>query len=96
MRMFKRGAPQAMAMASNAVIERENGNLNDEIVSTLVSIGCACPTDLAAQIGHGIRADDLMDPLESLVKRGILRHKVDPSDPRKYTDRYQTVYELAR
>jgi hypothetical protein len=86
-----------MEMASNAVMEHlENQALKDEIVSKVVKLGCACPTDLATQIGKGVRAEDLLAPLESLVQTGVLRHKVDPSDPRKYVSQYQTVYELAR
>jgi hypothetical protein len=83
-------------MATNAVMKEAGHNLKDEIVEKVVRMGCACPTDLAAQIGHGVKADDLLDPLESLVKMGVLRHKIDPSDPRKYSSQYQTVYELAR
>lgn len=80
-----------MHMATNATLEQNN--LEDEITGMVVHIGCACSTDLASQIGKGVSADDLLPILETLVKKGTLRHKVDPSDPRKYADRYQTVYE---
>jgi hypothetical protein len=84
-------------MAMNPVLEAESQDvrLNDLIVSKIVEMGCACAPDLAGQIGGGMKARDLVQPLESLVKRGILRHKQDPSDTREYNE-YQTVYELAR
>jgi len=83
-------------MITNPVLEAENQDvrLNDLIVSKIVEMGCACATDLAGQIGGGKKAKDLIQPLESLVKRGVLRHKKDESDPREYNE-YQTIYELA-
>jgi hypothetical protein len=83
-------------MAMNAVMKKERTDLKDEIVSKVVNLGCACPTELAAQIGNGVEAEDLLAPLESLVQMGVLRPKVDSSDPRKYDSKYQIVYELAR
>lgn len=79
-------------MATN--VAEENKTLKDLIVSKIVAMGCACSTDLATQIGGGMKPGDLIDPLESLVKAGVLRHKQDPTDPRRYTEREQTVYEL--
>lgn len=84
-------------MATNPVLEVENQavKLDDLIVRKIVEMGCACAPDLAGQIGSGVKARDLVQPLEALVKRGILRHKKDKSDTREYNE-YQTVYELAR
>jgi hypothetical protein len=87
------------AMNSNAGLLAESqevdSQLKDQIVSKIVEMGCACPTDLAGQIGGGKKADDLLSALDSLVKSGILKRKVDKNDPREY-NQYQTVYELAR
>ena len=68
---------------------------DDEIVSKIVNMGCACATDLVTQLGSGLRATDLVQPLEDLVKRGVLRRKIDKSDPRTYSIPEQTIYELA-
>lgn len=85
-------------MAMNPVLEAESqdARLNDDlIVGKIVEMGCACAPDLAGQIGGGVKAKDLVQPLESLVKRGILRRNQDTSGTREYNE-YQTVYELVR
>jgi hypothetical protein len=69
---------------------------DDKIVGKIVKMGCACATDLATQLGSGAKAKDLIEPLEDLVRRRVLRHKVDKNDPRAYVAPEQTVYELAR
>jgi Asp/Glu/hydantoin racemase len=74
---------------------KDDRQLEDQIVSKVVQLGCACLTDLAGQIGRGTKPSDLVDPVNSLVNRGILRRKIDKSDTREYNE-YQTVYELAR
>ena len=81
-------------MAVNVVLDQRKG-LEDRVVGKIVDLGCACATRLATEFGHGVTADDLLETLESLEARGVLRHKVDSDDPRKYSDRYQTDYELA-
>jgi predicted ArsR family transcriptional regulator len=56
----------------------------------------ACAPDLAAQIGHGITAKQVLPVLDSLVNEGVLRlHENEPSDERKYEPPFQTRYELA-
>jgi hypothetical protein len=75
---------------------RSEVDLKDEIVSKIVKLGCACATDLATELGSGLKPSDLVAPLDSLVKSGVLRYKSDSSDKRKYSAPEQTVYELAR
>jgi hypothetical protein len=75
---------------------RREVDLKDEIVSKIVKLGCACATDLATELGSGLKPQDLVAPLESLVKSGVLRHKSDSRDDRKYSAPEQTAYELAR
>lgn len=84
-------------MAANSVLEaKDQGTqLDDLLVGKIVELGCACPTDLAGQLGGGRSAKDLIGPLDALVNRGILRYKNDKSDTRHYNE-YQRVYELAR
>ncbi|MDQ3817434.1 MAG: hypothetical protein M3362_07055 [Acidobacteriota bacterium] len=85
-------------MITETVLDKDqevNDELKDLIVSKIVEMGCACTTDLAGQIGNGVKPNDLLPALDSLVKNGILRRKEDKNDPRKYNE-YQTVYELAR
>jgi DNA-binding HxlR family transcriptional regulator len=78
------------------VTERiDERQLPDLIVSKIVQLGCACTTDLAGQIGGGVKPKDLVATLNSLVEGGILRRKIDKDDPREYNE-YQAVYELAR
>ena len=80
----------------STVAMRNGVDLQKEIVSKIVGLGSACATDLATQIGRGITAKELVDPLEDLVRSGVLRHKTDTGDPRKYSSPEQTAYELAR
>ena len=60
---------------------------------------------LELRVGHEtytLRAGDRVivekagRPLEDLVRSGVLRHKKDEGDPRKYSSPEQTAYELAR
>ena len=76
-------------------LQTDTKQLEDLIVSKVVQLGCTCATDLAGQIGGGVKPSDLVGPLNSLVNRGILRLKKGKDDPREYSE-YQTVYELAR
>ncbi len=78
-----------------AGIRKDDQRLEDLIVSKIVEMGCACPTDLAGQIGRGTKPSDLVAPLNALVDSGVLRRKKDANDTRAYNE-YQTVYELAR
>lgn len=86
-------------MALEEVVEtaerKDKRQLEDLIVSKIVQMGCACPTDLAGQIGRGMKPKDLVPTLNSLVDSGILRRAVAEDDPRDYNED-QTVYELAR
>jgi hypothetical protein len=87
-------------MATSQMILDENNQetdtqLKNTIVSKIIEMGCACPTNLASEIGHGKKAADLIEPLESLVKSGVLRHRQDKKDPRQYNE-HQIVYELSR
>lgn len=85
----------AVEEAVETTERRDERQLQDLVVSKIVQLGCACTTDLAGQIGGGIKPKDLVATLNSLVERGVLRPKVDKDDPREYNE-YQTVYELAR
>jgi hypothetical protein len=83
-------------MATKTAVDEKSPELNDLVVNKIVELGCACPPDLAGQIGAGVKADDLIPVLKSLVDKGILRRKEkDPDDEREYKGEYQTVYELA-
>lgn len=80
-----------------AKAETESGQgKRDLVVSHIVRMGSACAPDLAGQMGHGLRADDLIPVLESLVEAGVLQHKKDHRDQREYGKPYQVVYELAK
>lgn len=83
-------------MATKTTVEEADLELKDVLVNTIRDLGCACPPDLAGQIGTGVKADELIPVLESLVEKGILRHKEqEPDDDREYKGPYQTVYELS-
>lgn len=83
-------------MATKTALDVNNPETQNLVESKVRQLGCACAPDLAGQIGTGVRADDLIPVLESLVQRGVLRHKErDPDDDREYNGKYQVVYELA-
>lgn len=84
-------------MATKTAVDVNNPEMLDLVESKMRQVGCACAPDLAGQIGAGIRADDLIPVLESLVESGVLRHKEqEPDDDREYKGKYQVVYELAK
>lgn len=83
-------------MATMTAVEANNPELKRLVEVTVRDLGCACAPDLAGQIGRGTRADDLIPILESLVEKGVLRHKKrEPDDDREYKGKYQVVYEPA-
>jgi hypothetical protein len=83
-------------MATKITVGEDNPALKDLVVNKIRELGCACPPDLAGQIGAGVRADDLIPVLKSLVDKGVLRRKdKETDDEREYKGEYQTVYELA-
>lgn len=78
------------------VQEINDQQFEDLIVSKIVEMGCSCAFDLAGQLGEGVKANDLIAVLESLVEKGILRRKKSGADDPRMYGAYQTVYELAR
>lgn len=85
-------------MKTNAKLAKglQGQEVRDLVVRNVVKLGSVCAPDLAGHIGSGLRADELIPVLESLVGDGVLRHKKDPRDPRDYKEPYQVVYELVR
>lgn len=49
--------------------------LTDKIIQKLISLGASSAAGLAGEIGRGVRADDLIPLLESLVASGVLQFK---------------------
>ena len=84
-------------MATNAKSVRrfDDQELRDLIVRRIVELGCVCAPDLVAHVKAEVDTDDMIRVLEAMVGDGVLQHKHDPKDPRKYTKPYQVVYELA-
>jgi competence protein ComGC len=83
-------------MVTKTAVDVSNAKLRRQVEATVRDLGCACAPDLAGQIGQGMKADDLIPVLESLVEDGVLRHKQrEPDDNREYNGKYQIVYEPA-
>ena len=68
---------------------------DDTVVSKIVELGCACSTDLAGQIGGGVKPGDLNPVLKSLADRGVLRRRALDKTASE-ADEDHVVYELAR
>lgn len=82
-------------MATETAVGTKQTDLKERVVSKIVELGCACPVDLAGQIGADTRADELVPVLHSLVESGVLRRKEnEPGDTRNYEGEMQTIYEL--
>jgi len=83
-------------MVTKTAVDVGNVELRRMVEATVRDLGCACAPDLAGQLGLGLRADDLIPVLESLVENRVLRHKErEPDDNREYDGKYQIVYEPA-
>jgi hypothetical protein len=83
----------SMSATAESLMTISKDELKDEIITQVTNLGAACAADLAAQIGRGVTTQDLIPILESLTKKGVLRHREkDLRDQRTYTE-HQIVYE---
>ena len=83
-------------IATEVILETEtrNSEIENLLMAKLRVERSGCAHYLATLIGRGTQPKDLIRPLESLVDRGLLRHKEsEPDDDRNYSDD-QIVYEI--
>ncbi|MFL6214661.1 MAG: hypothetical protein ACJ74J_12305 [Blastocatellia bacterium] len=81
-------------MTANAKIAKDQ-ELRDLIVRKVVDFGSICAPNLVAHLEREISTENLIVELESMVADGVLRHKEDDKDDRKYKEPYQVAYVLA-
>jgi hypothetical protein len=66
--------------------------LQDQVVRRLLKVGAACAPDLANEVEFDAGPDELIEALQALKEKGVVRPVEGTSDRNKY----QVVYELSR
>ena len=66
--------------------------LQNQVVKRLLKVGAACAPDLANEVNVDAGPDELVEALESLQQKGVVR----PVKGTASRGRHQIVYEIAR
>lgn len=87
--------PDEDAVLDEPEVTQDIPRIRDLVVNEIVRFGTISVVDLAAQIGRGIRPNDLSPILNSLVREGFLRRRVDTEKVYQHELYEHELYELS-